>query len=383
MGRARQLRTALYGRPFFYKSLRATLYFAFGSVFLRIVYTFLVAMLLNQDVRGKAFFRTVYYLPSIVPVVASSMIWMWLYHPDFGLFNAILKGMGLPPSRWIHGTQSVIPSIILMDLWAASSTILIFLAGLQGVPRQLLEAVEIDGGNWWNKLTAVTLPHMTPFIFFNMVLGFVSAFQIFTQSFIMTNGGPNDGSLFFVLLIYREAFGNNRMGLACAIAWILFLLIALVTFLVFKTSAPGSSITVTKNDQTQNHPKVSHARRADRRADRFGAAVLAGAQFAHDPGRDLHLPAAALAQNHALVQLLRRGDGGQLPALLQEHHDHHDRSGTLLTSSMVGYGFAACAFRSSASGSRLILSNLMLPYAVSMLPTFLLWAPRRHQPSTR
>lgn len=222
--------------PFFYRSLRATAYFAFGSVFLRIVYTFLVAMLLNQEVRGKALFRTVYYLPSIVPVVASSMIWMWLYNPDFGLFNAMLKGMGLPPSRWIHGTQTVIPSIILMDLWAASSTILIFLAGLQGVPRQLLEAVEIDGGNWWNKLTAVTLPHMTPFIFFNMVLGFVSAFQIFTQSFIMTNGGPNNASLFFVLLIYREAFGNNRMGLACALAWILFLLIALVTFLVFKTS---------------------------------------------------------------------------------------------------------------------------------------------------
>lgn len=222
--------------PFFYKSPRATAYFSFGSVFIRIVYTFLIALLLNQEVKGKALFRTLYYMPSIIPVVASSMIWIWLYQPDFGLFNAILKGLGLPPSRWIHGTQTVIPSIILMDLWAASSTILIFLAGLQGVPRSLLEAVEIDGGGRWHKLTAVTLPHMTPFIFFNMVLGFVSAFQIFTQSFIMTNGGPNNASLFFVLLIYREAFGNNRMGLACALAWILFVLIAIVTFIVFKTS---------------------------------------------------------------------------------------------------------------------------------------------------
>lgn len=222
--------------PFFYKALRATLYFSFGSVFIRIIYAFLVALLLNQEVRGKALFRTLYYLPSIIPVVASSMIWMWLYHPDFGLFNAILRAIGLPASRWIHGTQTVIPSIILMDLWVASSTILIFLAGLQGVPRQLLEAVEIDGGGWRHKLTAVTLPHMTPFIFFNMVLGFVSAFQIFTQSFIMTNGGPNNASLFFVLLIYREAFGNNRMGLACALAWMLFVLIAIVTFLVFTTS---------------------------------------------------------------------------------------------------------------------------------------------------
>jgi multiple sugar transport system permease protein len=222
--------------PFFFAAFKASTYFAVVSVALRIVYTFLVALLLNQDVRGKALFRTIYYLPSIVPVVASSMIWSWVYDPDFGLFNVVLKWMGLPTSRWISDPKTVIPSIILMDLWASSSTIIIFLAGLQGVPRELLEAVEVDGGNAWHKLWAVTIPHMSPFIFFNIVLGLIGAFQIFTQSFIMTGGGPNNASLFFALLIYRTAFTNNKMGLACALAWILFMIVAFFTFVIFKSS---------------------------------------------------------------------------------------------------------------------------------------------------
>jgi multiple sugar transport system permease protein len=222
--------------PNFYPALRATTYFAAGSVFLRLIYAFLVAMLLNMDVRGKALFRTIYYLPSIVPVVASSMIWTWVYSPDFGLFNSVLKSVGLPRLLWINDTTTVMPSIILMDLWASSSTIIVFLAGLQGVPRELLEAVEIDGGNWWHKLRAVTLPHMSPFILFNMILGFVGALQVFTQSFVMTRGGPSNATLFLVLLIYREAFQNDHMGLACAIAWTLFLITAALTFVIFRTS---------------------------------------------------------------------------------------------------------------------------------------------------
>jgi multiple sugar transport system permease protein len=222
--------------PFFYPAVKATAYFAFGSVILRTIYTFLVALLLNQEIRGKAIFRTIYYLPSIVPVVASSMIWTWAYSVDFGLFNSILKMVGLPASRWISDSTTVIPSMILMDLWASSSTIIIFLAGLQGVPRELKEAVEVDGGNWWHKFWTVTLPHMTPFVLFNMVLGIISAFQTFTQSFIMTGGGPEKASLFLSLVIYRKAFSDGQMGLACAIAWMLFMMIAAITFLVFKTS---------------------------------------------------------------------------------------------------------------------------------------------------
>lgn len=222
--------------PFFFASVKATIYFAFVSVLLRVVYTFFIATLLNQEIRGKAIFRTIYYLPSIVPVVASSMIWTWAYSVDFGLFNSLLKMAGLPASRWISDSTTVIPSLILMDLWASSSTILIFLAGLQGVPRELKEAVEVDGGNWWHKFWAVTVPHMTPYILFNTVLSIIGAFQTFTQAFIMTNGGPENGSLFLSLLIYRKAFSEGQMGLACAIAWILFVIIAAIAFFIFKTS---------------------------------------------------------------------------------------------------------------------------------------------------
>jgi multiple sugar transport system permease protein len=123
-----------------------------------------------------------------------------------------------------------------MDLWASSSTIIIFLAGLQGVPRELKEAVEVDGGNWWHKFWTVTIPHMTPYILFNTVLGIIGAFQTFTQSFIMTGGGPEKASLFLSLVIYRKAFSDGQMGMACAIAWILFMIIGVITFAVFKTS---------------------------------------------------------------------------------------------------------------------------------------------------
>lgn len=223
--------------PFFWKSLEVTTYFSLASIFLRLIYAFSIASLLNFDVRGKALYRTLFYMPSIVPIVATAMIWAWIYNPDFGLFNWILKSVGLPPSRWLSGSDTAIPSMIFMDVWASSSTIIIFLAGLQGVPRELLEAVEVDGGNWWNKLTAVTMPHMSPYILFNLILGFIAAFQVFSNSYVMTGGGPSNSTLFLVLLIYREAFNNNgNMGLACAIAWLLFVLVAAITGLLFQGS---------------------------------------------------------------------------------------------------------------------------------------------------
>jgi multiple sugar transport system permease protein len=222
--------------PFFLQSVQVTTYFAFVSVVVRVIYCFLIALLLNQEIHGKALFRTIYYLPSIVPVVASSMIWTWAYSVDFGLFNSILKLVGLPALRWISSPDTVVPSIILMDLWASSSTTIIFLAGLQGVPRELREAVKVDGGSLWHEFWTVTVPHMTPYILFNTVLGIIGAFQTFTQSYIMTDGGPQNASLFLSLLIYRQAFLNGNMGLASAIAWLLFGMIAVITAVVFKSS---------------------------------------------------------------------------------------------------------------------------------------------------
>ena len=222
---------------FFANSLLVTCYYVAGNTVLTIFYALVLALMLNQDVRGKGIFRTIFYVPTIVPIVASSALWLWLYNPNFGLFNDLLQAVGLPPFPWLANQTTVVPSLIIMGVWGgAGNTIVIFLAALQGVPRQLLEAVEIDGGNWFHKFRAVTWPMISPVTFFNMVVGLINSFQIFAQPVIMTNGGPNNASLFFVFLIYREGFQRNNMGLASAEAWILFLLISLLALFLFRWS---------------------------------------------------------------------------------------------------------------------------------------------------
>lgn len=221
---------------FFYKSLGVTAYYVLLSVPCYLIVSFIIALLLNSDIKGLAIFRTIFYLPSIVPVVATSMIWIWLFNPDFGLFNTILKSMGLPQSQWIYGEKTVIPSIVLMGLWTTGSTMVIFLAGLQDVPRQLYEAAMVDGAGYWKRLWNITIPLMTPTLFFNLIMGMISGFQVFSQAYIMTDGGPNNASLFYVFYIYREAFQNSQMARACALSWVLFIIIAILTFITFKTS---------------------------------------------------------------------------------------------------------------------------------------------------
>lgn len=222
---------------FFGKALLVTSYYVIGSVFLTITYSLFVAILLNQDVKGQGVFRIIFYLPTIVPIVASSALWLWLYNPNFGLFNVVLQYLGLPKSKFLVDQITVIPSLIVMGVWGgAGNTIVIFLAALQGVPRQLLEAVEIDGGNWFHKFRAVTLPMISPVTFFNLIIGLITAFQVFAQPYIMTSGGPNNSSLFYVYLMYREGFQRNNMGLASAEAWILFIIVSILSFLLFRWS---------------------------------------------------------------------------------------------------------------------------------------------------
>ncbi|HJC57944.1 MAG TPA: sugar ABC transporter permease [Candidatus Eisenbergiella intestinipullorum] len=221
---------------FFYKALKVTAYYVVLSVPSFLIVSFIVANLLNADIKGMAIFRTIFYLPSIVPVVATSMIWIWLFNPDFGLFNSILKNVGLPQSQWIYGEKTVIPSIVLMGLWTTGSTMVIFLAGLQDVPKQLYEAAMVDGAGYWKRLWYITIPLMTPTLFFNLIMGMINGFQVFSQAYIMTDGGPNNASLFYVFYLYREAFQNSQMARACACSWILFLIIAVLTFITFKTS---------------------------------------------------------------------------------------------------------------------------------------------------
>ncbi len=220
----------------FWKSLRVTAIYTLGSVPLSIVFAFFLAVLLNQKIKGLPIFRTIFYLPAIVPVIASSILWLWLFNPDFGLLNAAADLLRLPRSQWIYGEGSVIPSLILMSLWAVGPMMIIFLAGLQGVPRQLYEAVDVDGGNALHKLWHITVPMVTPTILFNLVLSIIGTMQTFTQAYIMTQGGPNNASLFYVLYLYRKAFQESDMGYASALAWVLFIIIAVLSFFVLRTS---------------------------------------------------------------------------------------------------------------------------------------------------
>jgi multiple sugar transport system permease protein len=225
------------GDALFVQALRVTSLYTVLSIPLRLVLAFAIAMLLNQPIRNLPLFRTLFYIPSIVPVIASSVLWIWLFNPDFGLLNAILRPLGAPKIQWIYGSDSALPSLILMSLWDVGGMMIIFLAGLQGVPRHLYEAVEVDGGNAWHRLWHITIPMMTPTIFFNLVLGIIDAFQSFTNAYIMTQGGPNNATLFYVLYLYRKAFQQLDMGYASALAWVLFLIIAALGVLVFRSSA--------------------------------------------------------------------------------------------------------------------------------------------------
>ena len=220
----------------FYKSLQVTFYYAILTIVCTLAISFIVALLLNVNMRGQSLFRVIFYLPSIVPVIAGSVLWVWLYDTDFGLLNYLLGEIGISKQLWINGEGSAIPALTLASMWGTGNVILIFLAGLQDVPKHLHEAVEIDGGNGWHKLKSVTIPLMSPTIFFNFLMGFVGAFTGFTQSYAMTNGGPNYATLMYVFNIYREGFRNQSMGYACALAWVLFIIMVILTYLIFKTS---------------------------------------------------------------------------------------------------------------------------------------------------
>lgn len=222
--------------PYFYKSLSVTSYYVALSVPLQIAYAFLLAVLLNQNIKCRSAFRTIFYLPSIVPAVALSMIWLWILDPDLGLANEILRFIGLPTSRWIFEEATVIPTLAAMSVWTTGGTTVIFLASLQNIPRHLFEAIEIDGGNAFHKFRNITIPIMTPIIFFNLIMAMIGGFQVFSQAFIMTAGGPNNASLFYVFYLYREAFQYQRLGSSCAIAWVLFVIIMAITALLFKSS---------------------------------------------------------------------------------------------------------------------------------------------------
>jgi multiple sugar transport system permease protein len=219
----------------FWKSLRVTFVYVAVSVPLVQVTGFAIALLLNLEVRGQAVFRTVYYLPTIAPLVATSVLWTWIFNSEFGLLNSVLRELGLPKVLWLQDPDWAMPTLILLSVWGFGSTMVIYLAGLQGVPRSLYEAAAIDGARAWHRLINITIPMMSPVILFNTLLGVIFALQTFTQGLVVTNGGPNNSTLFYTLHLYRQAFINFRMGYAAALAWVLFAIILVVSLVAFRT----------------------------------------------------------------------------------------------------------------------------------------------------
>jgi multiple sugar transport system permease protein len=222
----------------FWPSLRNTV-FLFLELPLAMALALLLALLLDQKRRGMAIYRTLFYLPSVVPVVASAMLWLWLLNPEFGLINVGLRALHLPAPGWLASPAWAKPAMILMDLWGVGGSMVIYLAALQGIPTALYEAAALDGASPWQRLRHITLPSLSPVLFFTLILGMIGTFQYFTQTFVLTDGkgGPDRSTLFYALYLYRNAFEYFRMGTACAMAWLLFLLTLAATWVVFKSSA--------------------------------------------------------------------------------------------------------------------------------------------------
>jgi multiple sugar transport system permease protein len=218
----------------FWQALKVTTIYTAISVPLSMVLAFLLALLMNTKVRGIAVFRTIYYLPGIVPAVANAVLWAWILNSEFGLLNAFLHLFGVPTILWLQDPDWALPALILMSLWGLGGAMVIYLAGLQGIPNEFYEAAEIDGANAWKKLWHVTIPLMSPVIFFNLIMGIIGTFQIFTAGYLITNGGPQNATLFYVLYLYRNGFQYLKMGYAAALAWVLAFIIIGLTVFVFK-----------------------------------------------------------------------------------------------------------------------------------------------------
>jgi multiple sugar transport system permease protein len=216
--------------PLFFSALWNSLYFGVGSVGLGLIVSFLLALLLNQKVFGMALFRTIFYLPSVVSGIAVAILWIMILNADFGLLNTALGWFGIKGPGWLVQPQWVKPALILMSLWGAGGSMVIYLAGLQNVPQHLYEAAEIDGAGPWGKFWNVTVPMMSPVIFYNLIVGFIASVQGFVLVLIMTGDGrPANAALMIGLYLYRQAFVNFNMGYASALAWVLLMVIMLFT----------------------------------------------------------------------------------------------------------------------------------------------------------
>ncbi len=219
-------------------SIVRTFYYTLLLVPLAMAGSLLVAILLNNKLVLTTVWRTFFFLPTLTPLIAAALLWRWMLNPDVGLVNYLLSLVGIKGPGWLSSTDWAIPGLVLMGLWASvgGSRMIIFLAGLQDVPQELLEAAEIDGAGTWSKFWNVTLPLITPTVFFNLVLGIIFALRTFDVAFIATNGGPARATWFISLHIYQNAFVTFDMGYASALSWLFFIVLFGLTYLQFRTS---------------------------------------------------------------------------------------------------------------------------------------------------
>ncbi len=222
--------------PLFAQSLLNTAYYVLLAVPLATVLALGLALILNQHLPGMGVFRTIFFLPSITNLVAVSILWIWVFNPEFGLLNSALRVVGVTGPLWLQSDSWAKPALIVMSLWGIGGSMIIFLAALQGVPHELYEAAALDGAGPVRRFRAITLPMISPAVFFSLVIGLIGGLQVFTQAFVMTGtaqpgseGGPNNSTLFVVLYLYKKAFQEFKMGYASALAWVLFCLILIVT----------------------------------------------------------------------------------------------------------------------------------------------------------
>ena len=222
----------------FLPSLQLTFTYALVSVPLALFGSLILAILLNQRLRGTSFYRTFFFLPSLTPAVATAILWTWLLQPDVGLFNYLLSLIGVRGPKWLGSTEWAMPSLILIALWTGvgGNRMMIFLAGLQGVSQELYDAADIDGAGGWSRFRHITLPMISPTMFFNLVLGVIGALKVFTVAFIATQGGPAFATWFIALHIYSQAFKYLEMGYASALAWLFTLILIVLTVVQFRLS---------------------------------------------------------------------------------------------------------------------------------------------------
>ncbi len=222
----------------FWKSLLNTLFFAALSVPLGLMLALALAMLLNSGVRGLTIYRTIFFLPALMPMVALAVLWLWIFNGEYGVLNTALSGLGVPSPGWLTDPAWSKPALVLLSLWGVGYAMVIFLAGLQDVPVHLYEAADLDGATWWHKIRHVTLPMVSPVILFNGIMGIIGSLQYFAIPYIMTpNGQPARSAYFYAMYLYDNAFAYIKMGYASAMAWILFLVIFALTLLSLRLAS--------------------------------------------------------------------------------------------------------------------------------------------------